>query len=731
MVKLSRRRFLALGGMGAAGLGLAGPAAGVLRSPRRPHRELRKYRDPVPTACTACGGVCSIVAYREAGRPVQVAPNPAAAGFAGVCPRAYEALEAVYDPDRMLTPLKRRGPRGSGEWEPVSWEEAVDTIARALSEAPDRAYVDVGRPDPLAAELLDRLGVSNRIAHGESRRWAAVEAQRAVYGAPLATPDLSRARFILLAGARPLDEGPAFARAARALVEARARGARIVALGPYQGATGSLADEWIPVRPGAECLVLLGLMRVVLSQGWYDEAAFRRAVATPPEKILEALVPYSVDLVEAASGLSALRLVRLAQELRDRQPALCWVDAAGSPQAEALEAAAAVLNALGGDPEGAGVRLAHPVRWLPVFEPTLPRVRAVKDLLAGGERASLYLAYRTNPVYWSPRSRSVRRAFTEPDRIGLVVAFDTHLHETAQVADLVLPAAADLELWNLLGGYTPEGKPYAVLQQPVTNARGEAAWLRDPATEPGALFDGPPRGPRGGARQLGDLLLDVVRSLDPAAAEAFPFRDVGEYVRSLADTVPPLAAAGGFEWLREKGVWTGRIASYPWAAAKGYPTASGLVEVEHRLIHRMPRSLRRLSGGDFALVVLNHPELDPAFANTRWGREIRHRNPVYMNPEAARRLGLSAGDRVRLKTPVGEAEARVVLVRGIHPQAVAVAADFGHWAGGRAAAPEHGAAAPWWAEEGNGFSVEALSPFRSDARGGQAWKGLRVTVSPA
>ena len=732
MVQISRRRFLALGGVGAAGLALEGVSLGSVRKgPGWPHRTLQKFRDPVPTACTACGGVCALVAYRDGGLPVQVAPNRDAGGLAGACPRAYEALEAVRDPERVLTPLRRKGPRGSGEWEPVSWDEAVAAIAEALALAPERAFVDVGRPDPLAGLLLDRLGVPNRIDHDSSRAWAALEAQRAVYGAPLATPDLGGVRTVLLVGARPLDQGPDFAHRARALVEARRAGARVVAIGPYEGATGSLVDEWIPVRPGAEALALLGIVRVLLSQGWYDRERFEAAVSSTPDQILESLVPYTVDLVEAASGLSALTLVRLAKEIRDRAPALCWVDAAGSPSAGVLEAGAAVLNAVHGDPEAAGVRLAHPLEGIPRLEPTLPRTRAVKDLLAGGERASLYLAYRSNPVYWSPRSRSVRRAFAQEDRIGLVVALDTHLHETARVADLVLPAAADLELWNLLGGYDGRGRPYVVLQQPVPRMPPEPAWLRSPATPPEALFDGPGGGPRGRARQLGDVLLAVAREVGGAAAADLPYPDTAGYVRHLADTLPPLAAAGGFERLRREGVWQGRTRSYPWAAEQGFATPSGRLEVAGRLVHRMPSDLRRLEGEDFALVVLRHPELDPAFANSGWGREIRYRNPVFMNPEAARRLGLASGERVVLETQVGEAEARVVLLQGVHPQAVAVAEDFGHWAGGRAAAPAEGPGAPWWAHHGPGLSVPALSPFASDPYGAQAWQGLRVTVRPA
>ncbi|WP_025324199.1 molybdopterin-containing oxidoreductase family protein [Deferrisoma camini] len=721
MAGLTRRQFLEWGGAGAAGLALAGPAAGALPAPA--HRSLRKFRDPVATACTACGGTCAVRVFRNGGLPVQVLPNPEAGTLSGICPRAFGALESFWDPNRLTRPLRRKGRRGAGEFEEISWDEAVEAVAQTLAEAPDRAYVDVGRPDPLAGAMLERLGVTRRIAGPESTVWSAREAQRRVYGLPLASPDLSRVRTLVLVGARPWDQGPAFGRWAQGLAELRARGGRIISLGSFEGATGSVADEWIPIRPGSECLVLLGILRVLLTQGGYEAEGFVQRVGVEPEKILESLVPYSVDLVEAASGLSALTLVRLAQAFRAGAPSLCWVDSAGTPQAEALEATAAVLNASQGDPEAAGLRLAHPLGWVPAFEPTLPRTRAVKDLLAGNEGAGLYLAYRANPVYESPRSRSVHRAFAEEDRIGLVVAFDTHLTETAQVADLVLPAASDLELWNLVGGYDGDGKAWVALQQPAPRGRAEPEWLRRPDTAPDGLFDGPRNGPVGEARQLGDLLLAVGRRIGGGLAEAFPYPDAGTYVRYLCDTLPPLAADGGFRALAARGVWRARRVGYPWAATHGFPTPSRTLEVTHRLKHRVPRDLKRLEGEHFALVVVRHPETDPAFPRSARAGELHPENPLLLHPEAAAALGLHDGAEAVVRTEVGEARVRVQLVRGIHPRAAALAWGYGH--------PPRQDDRPWWAVHGPGVSVAELSPFATDSEGAQAWKALRITVAPA
>jgi anaerobic selenocysteine-containing dehydrogenase len=785
-MKWNRRQFLAVGALGTAGLAIENKAR-RLTVPEKPwnartERSLQKFRDPVATACAGCPTHCSLVAYRGGDRVVQVLPNPKAEVANAVCPRAYQSLEALYDPERVLRPLVKTGKRGEGKWSEISWDEALGQLAEKIQNGPEKVVLDLGRPDPVAGPVLQRLGVTRLVEHHASREWAGREAQRGVYGAPLSRPDLSGVRTLLLVGARPLDGGPAYPALARDLVEAKARGTRIVSIGSYEGATGSLADEWIPTAPGTEVLVLLSLARVILSQEWFDREAFGRVVGTPGEKVRQSLLAYALDRVQKPTDVTALRLLQVARRFAGEGPSLCLVNGAGTGSqsstgeptlvAQALEAAAAVLNALRGDPEAVGLRLDHRPEWLPSTASTLPRTRATKDILAGSEPASLYLAYRSNPVYWSPRSEFVNRGFADESRVELLVAMDTHLTETAQIADLVLPAATDLEMWNLFGGYAPDGKPYAVLQQPAARRPPESVLLRSPDAVTEDLFDGQKPGPLGEARQLGDVLLDILGALDPSARENFPHLDSGSYVRHLADTTPALAAAGGFQILVQNGVWLGPKATYPWAAVNGYPTLSGLVEVSGKLVDRRPASLTNLRPLDedkepgkeykdaFALILLNHPELGDGYANSRWGREIRHQNPLYMNARMAREMGLREGDPVTVSSDTGEVVAHVRPIEGIHPQSVALAEDFGHWAGGVAATARGdltggqprpllvarkqflsnplGAARqatrpaeiPWWHPHGPGVSVQALSPFASDEHGAQAWREIRVTIHP-
>lgn len=741
MPKMNRREFLAAGGLGAAGMALENKAQ-LMKLPAkgeggRPSRLLYKYRDPVPTACVGCRARCALIAYRDGGQAVQIAPDASAPVPAAACPRAYEALEVLRDPERVLTPLRRVGPRGSGKWEEISWAEALHRIAEALGRRGGKATADLGRPDPLAGQILPPLAFDQIVEQEASFLWSSLEAQRSVYGKPLEVPDLRGVRTVLLVGADALDGGRHYPRMARDLIEAKARGASVLAVGPYGGATGSLAESWIPVRPGTETLFLLGLARVLVLRGWADPEALDRWTGASRESLLESLAPYDADRVESAAGVPSRTLVELARRFAERGPSLCWVDGAGRRGAEALEAAAAILNASGGSPERVGVRLAHQPEWAPSLEPTLPRGHVVEEITSGRQRASLYLAYRSNPVYWSARSDLVRQAFADEQRVGLLVAMDTLVTETGLLADLVLPAAADLELWNLFGGYTPRGQAYAILQQPVPRKMPEPEFLTSPDTPLEALFEGPGTGPAGQARQLGDVLLELLQLRGHPDRERFAFPTTGAYVKHLVDSEPALTAAGGFEELSRKGSWLG-AEIYPWSDSDGFPTGSGVLEVEGRLTHGEPA--RDSEGDGLALVPLSYAELGPGYANTRWGREIRRTNPVYLNPVTARDLGLRAGERVAVRTEVGEALGHLELLEGIHPRAVAIAEDFGHWAGGVATTasakvpgdpPDTHADPVWWAGQGAGFSVRSIMPYEPDRNGAEAWRELQVTVRPA
>lgn len=682
MAQLNRRQFIAAGMLGTAtwALEAQGGIPAPTAWPEGKSRSLKKAADPIATVCVACDAHCPLLAYRDNGRVVQVGPHPATAATGSLCARAYQQIEALYDPERLVQPLARVGSRGEGNWRVISWDEATAQMRQALEAGPQRAWVELGRPDPLALPLLEQFGVG-QVAGWRGRREQARRAvEQELYGAPLALPELTDVRTVLLVGSRPWDGGPAFAPLARALARAKVDGAEIIACSSYQGATGSVASRWLPLRPGSEAALLLGLAHLV----WQDGVA-----GDLPASIGEELAPYPPASVAAATGLTVDQLRELARRVRERRPSLCLAEAAGVEDAAAVAAAAQLLNALGAGPGGNRVRLARQDTDLPEIEPKLAREAAAAAVIGGGPRVSLYLAYRANPVYRA--GQAARARFADPHRVGLLVALDTHLTETAQLADLVLPAAADLELWNLLDG--PAGPR---LQQPASRGWSEAAWLRSQQTAPTTLFGGPPNGPLGEARQLGDVLLGLLGAVDSAGNTQEGQRDVARFAREETERL---------------GIDPTGAATVPATSPPPAPQVAGRLGASIAL-----DTAAVVAQEGFSLLVLDPAVLDPAYPNSRWGREARRHNPVYINRAVAEKLGLRRGDRVELHSGDLRLTVPVEPVAGIHPEALALATEYGHWAGGVVATAKAGSTSPgtlgpaqpplpWWHSHGAGSRV--------------------------
>ncbi|MDF1554675.1 MAG: molybdopterin-dependent oxidoreductase [Deferrisomatales bacterium] len=744
MSRLNRRQFLAAGTLGSAGLAWAGQEPLLQPWNAGKARSLKKSLDPVATVCVGCEARCPLLAYRDHGRVVQVAPNPAAGDDTSICARAYQQVEALYDPERLLRPLARVGSRGEGKWRVISWDEAVAQMRLALNAGVERAWVEVGRPDPLALPVLERLGVTNVVGARTRLAQARRDAEQSIYGAPLSRPRLGDVRTVLLVGASPWDNGSSFAPLAKALARAKVDGAEVLSVSSYQGATGSVASRWIPLRPDSEAVLLLGLARLALQDERVDAARLAGIVDGELEVLRQQLTPYTVERVGEECGVAADTLTDLANRWVGRTPGVCLAETSSADAHGPAQAAAALLNALAGSSHatGAGVRAAKANSGLPQAESERAHDDATAAVLSPSP-IPFYLAYRANPVYRGPAELAA--AFADERRVGFLVCLDTHLTETARQADLVLPAAADLELWNLFGSCAGDGSSLVSLQRPAPRAVSEGAWLRAQQTPAAALFDGPGTGPLGEARQLGDVLLDLLGNTDSATRRMVPHAGVAEYVRERAEELGLGPSAPGV--LRES-------SSPPQGTACWFSTPSRKLEVAGKLsLAATGAPATAADGHSFALVVLDHPELDPAFANTRWGREARRTNPLYIHTRVAEQLGLTKGSTAVVSGAGREIEVQVQPVEGIHPDAVALAGDFGHWAGGMAAtasdqpeappapmgagsrrellanplalaapAPQP-AQVPWWHGSGAGVRVGQL--------GGEDKGLLRVAVRPA
>ncbi len=704
----NRRNFLKASAFGTAGLAIENKRQLLVAEPKpwngATARSLRKYRNPAPTVCRMCAARCGILAFRDGDRVAQVMGNTGApTNQGGICARALAGLERLYDPRRQLRPLRRKGPRGSGAWEPIPWEEALRELGDRLFGHGGTTALHLAQEEILVEDLRQTLGwdhilvdrlLPGRLGPGSGERW---------YGSPVLYPDVIRAHTVYMFSAGPLG-GRFQLPLARDLVRARADGADLHYFSSVEGTTGSLA-EWHAVPPGAEAEVAWGMARLLLEWESYDRDELAEHLTDSPEALLEALAPFTPDAVEASTGLTAVKLISLARSFARNRPSLALApsDSAAGPAAALLNHLVGAINRPGGVPTARGPFFVKPL------SPTESPESFLENLVTGKASTDLYWVVDANPVYDAPASREVRQALQDPKRVGFLVAMDTHLTETASLADLFLPLATHFESWGLVEGALPDGRPYLYLQQPVTQPVSEPRKLKDPATDHLNLFEPSPR-PLGQARGLPDVLIALVRG---GVADRFPFEDSRAYLWEL---LRKSWGPGSLEALHERGVWMSGE-SRPARPLKPVTLIDAVPEGPSE-----PRT-----AGALRLLPQELATLPRTYAASRWGREIAHRSEALVNPATAEDLGVRDGHAVRLETVMGAATVPIRRLAGVHPDAIVLPDGFGHEVTGGGEDP----GTVWWSEHGPGASLRALYPFRVRTDGTQDWGPLPVKVSKA
>lgn len=214
------------------------------------------------------------------------------------CIKGFQLIDRLYHPDRVLHPMKRSGARGSGDWERVSWEEALDLVAEGLERAKARhgnrsvaLYNYVGQhslPGGVKGakvtihRLLSLWGGFVPAAERGDLCWGAyVQGSAALYGSwHVSLPPDEECVVVVIWGYNPLETG--VRGPAQSLKRARRRGTRIVVVDPVRSPTAQrLADIHLPIRPGTDAPLALALLHEVLSRGWADESFLRRRTNAP------------------------------------------------------------------------------------------------------------------------------------------------------------------------------------------------------------------------------------------------------------------------------------------------------------------------------------------------------------------------------------------------------------------------------------------------------------------
>jgi len=445
----------------------------------------------VPTVCFNCEAACGLLAYvdRETLEVRKLEGNPLHPGSRGRnCAKGPATINQMQDPERILHPLRRKGPRGSGEWERVSWDHVLDAFAERMHDAfaagrPNDVMYFVGRPgeDGFADRFLETWGSDGHNSHTN----VCSSGGRTGYGLWMGTdrpsPDYANAKFTLLISAH-LESGHYFNPHAQRIMESKQGGAKIAVIDPRLSNTASMADHWLPAWPGTEGALLLAIAKVLLDADRFDREFVRRWVnwrtylrhrAPGVEPTFESFVGelrreyarYTPQFAEAESGVPAATIVQVAHEIAAAAPAFAshvWrAAAAGNLNGWQVTRALWLLNVLTGSvgtPGGVSANAWN--KFIPAPWRKPPANRQWNELswpreypLAHNEMSILYphllldgrgtqpvLFTRVlNPVWTYPDGATWLRALRDEQLVGLHGAMTPTWSETAWWADYVLP----------------------------------------------------------------------------------------------------------------------------------------------------------------------------------------------------------------------------------------------------------------------------------------------------
>src|SRR5438105_470505 len=243
-----------------------------------PRKVARRYT-LVPTICFNCEAACGLLAYvdRETLAIKKFEGNPEHPASRGRnCAKGPATINQVNDPERILYPMRRAGPRGSGKWERVTWHAVLEEIGGRIRQAfldgrRGQVMYHVGRPghDGYMDRVLQAWGVDGHNSHTNVCSAGARLGYDVWMGSDRPSPDHANARFILLLSSH-LETGHYFNPHAQRIIEAKMAGAKIAVMDPRLSNTASMADYWMSTYPGSEAAVLLAMAGVLLDEGLYD-----------------------------------------------------------------------------------------------------------------------------------------------------------------------------------------------------------------------------------------------------------------------------------------------------------------------------------------------------------------------------------------------------------------------------------------------------------------------------
>ncbi len=512
------------------------------------------------TYCRLCEAQCGMIATVEDGRVIDVGPDRDHVTAEGhICIKGPSIVHVAYDKDRVTSPLKRKSGGAPGEFEPTSWDAALDDIAHRLRQTRD-AFGDgsiavyTGNPTAFATNL--GMALMGFAADLNAKVYGAMHVDtigkhlgsELVYGSPMAMsfPDIERTDFLMMLGANPmvsqlsLVSEPLF----RKKLDAIARRGSVVVVDPRLTETAKRYKH-CPIKPDSDAWLLAGMLKVLVREGQVNETLLKKRVSGWSE-LGAALQKVSIEEAACRTGIPEARIESLAMEFAAAERAVCY-GRVGTNRGTFTTLANVLMEALnlatGNFGKPGGCVIAADVANLPMPPYGSSRSRAgipmtmvmsptgeiIYDILTPGERQLRALLIACgNPVLSAPDGEKLARGL---ECLDLLVSIDLYVNETNRHADYILPGLTFLERSDINDFWNNKPRPWLQVTDavipPVGESRLECEILDDIAVR------------MGGKPVLGGMLgqNERVHPMQVAAGK-YAQRDDGLTLEKLRDHYP-------------------------------------------------------------------------------------------------------------------------------------------------------------------------------------------------
>jgi len=624
-----------------------------------------------PSVCSLdCPDQCGLLIHKQDGKIVKIEGDPNHPVTKGnICNKVRNMTERIYDPKRLKYPMKRTGAKGEGKFERISWDEAIDTITAKWKELietegpesilPYSFYGNMGR---LSSEGMDRrffhrLGAS--LLDQTICSSAGAQGLQYTMGGGFGTDpeDTIYAKLIIFWGINAVSTNMHQIVLAQ---KARKKGAKIIVIDVHKNQTGQFADWFIPILPGTDAALALGMMHILFAENMVDYD-FLRNYTVGYEELREHVVQYDPVTVSKITGVPVEDIYELARWYGQTAPS--FIRIGNGPQHHdnggMCIRTIACLPALTGQwlVKGGGAIKSNS-GYLSLNKMSLQRpdllqkkdTRVINMNLLGQALLELdppiqsLFVYGTNPALVAPNSNKVRQGLARDDLF--VVVHDLFVTETAKYADIILPATSSFENTDL---YTSYWHHYVQIQQPVIERYGESKsnvevfqlLAKNMGFEDSCLYE-----------TEEEMIRQALDNPNNPYLEGIDYDTLVENQYVKANVKPLLSGT--------------------------LPTPSGKIELYSRKMEQdgyppLPTYMPITDDGDFPFLFVpgpNHNFLNTTFSNNEKHISLEKEPRLYMNIKDALAKGIEDGDQVRVWNNRGECILKVSVGKNVLPGVV-------------------------------------------------------------